>query len=431
MGAVGEDGASRQAGRQLCLVCGFARYSSATDPLTEAHSPEHSPYPLSRARPYLYSENARTGSHHGEAATRLPIRRRQLSTISSGWSENAVAIRSVGSFATAGSALHRANPCACVTAFGYTPSGGLCGAVRHERSNRKGTMKVLLTGGVGDLGQALIPSLLENGDIPVILDIRDPLNLKREVTFFHGSVLDRSRLKEYLHGCDCIVHIAAWHGIHEARGEKSAYDFFDLNVRGAFEVFQAAASVGIDKIIYISTTSVYRPDTLYGRSKLMGECIAENYGKYNNMNVITLRPRGFIPFWNRGVYTKYSDWAKWFWRGAVHIDDVAAAVMLALDLISRRQLRPHLVLTLDSAYEYTEADLDHWDADGVGSTFRKHYPQYYDLALSYGLDPALKPNRLDISEAVRWLGYRPAYSLASLLSELAAYGDGGPPRSTQ
>jgi hypothetical protein len=92
-------------------------------------------------------------------------------------------------------------------------------------------MKVLLTGGVGDLGQALIPSLLENGDIPVILDIRAPLNLKREVTFFHGSVLDRSRLKEYFHGCDCIVHIAAWHGIHEARGAKKAYDFFDLNVR--------------------------------------------------------------------------------------------------------------------------------------------------------------------------------------------------------
>ncbi len=31
-------------------------------------------------------------------------------------------------------------------------------------------MKILLTGGVGDIGQ-LIPNLLKNGDIPVILDI--------------------------------------------------------------------------------------------------------------------------------------------------------------------------------------------------------------------------------------------------------------------
>ena len=41
------------------------------------------------------------------------------------------------------------------------------------------------------------------------------------------------------------------------------------------------------------------------------------------------------------------------------------------------------------------------------------------------------PTRLDISETVRWLGYKPSYSLANLLSELAAYGDRGPPLLTQ
>jgi nucleoside-diphosphate-sugar epimerase len=289
-------------------------------------------------------------------------------------------------------------------------------------------MKVLLTGGAGDLGQTLVPRLLAKGDTPVILDIRTPWELNQAGMFIHGSILDRSKLKEYLRGCDCIVHIAAWHGIHEARGEKGAYDFFDLNVRGTFEVFEAAASLGIDKIIYISTTSIRRPDTLYGRSKILAERIAEDYGKYSNMNLITLRPRGFIPFWNRDVYTKYSEWAQWFWRGAVHIDDVASAVMLGVDVICRRQVGHRLILTLDSAYEYTDADLDQWDADGAGSTFRKRYPEYYDLALSYGLDPALKPSKLDISDTVRWLGYKPSYSLARLLSELAAYGDRGPPR---
>ena len=126
--------------------------------------------------------------------------------------------------------------------------------------------------------------------------------------------------------------------------------------------------------------------------------------------------------------TRYRDWAAWFWKGAVHIDDVASAVLLSLDLMSRRQIGQPLVLTLDSAYEYTDADLDHWDASGPGTTFRKHYDEYYDLALTHGLDPAAKPTRLDISETVRWLGYKPTYSLANLLSELAAYGDSGPPR---
>jgi len=104
---------------------------------------------------------------------------------------------------------------------------------------------------------------------------------------------------------------------------------------------------------------------------------------------------------------------------------------MSLDLLSRRQLDRQLILTLDSAYEYTDVDLDHWDAEGPGSTFRKYYSQYYDLALSYGLDPALKPIKLDISETVRWLDYKPAYSLANLLSELAAFGDGGPPHLTE
>jgi nucleoside-diphosphate-sugar epimerase len=309
----------------------------------------------------------------------------------------------------------------CADSLRPDTQGGQGGASQREKA-----MKIVLTGGSGDLGQTLVPRLVGNGDSPVILDVRAPSDSQPEVTFIQGSILDRSTLKDSLRGCDCIVHIAAWHGIHE--GEKDAYDFFDLNVRGTFEVFEAAASAGINRIVYISTTSVYRPDTLYGRSKVLAERIAEDYSKYPNMNVITLRPRGFIPFWNHNVYTKYSDWARWFWKGAVHIDDVATAVMGSLDLISRRKLERHLVLTLDSAYEYSDDDLKRWDEDGAGSTFRKHYPERYDLALSYGLDPARKPTKLDISATISWLGYKPTYSLANLLFELAAYGDGGPPR---
>ena len=289
-------------------------------------------------------------------------------------------------------------------------------------------MKILLTGGAGDLGQVLAPRLTARGDTPVILDVRPPASMARDAVFMPGSILDRPALQRATLGCDCIVHIAAWHGIHESRGEKDAYAFFDLNVLGVFEVFEAAASRGIKKIVHISTTSVDRPDTLYGRSKILGERIAEDYRRCGDMEVIILRPRAFIPFWNRDVYATYSDWARWFGKGAVHIDDVATAVMDSIDLLASRRLDGQLILTLDGAYEYTDTDLAHWDAAGAGSTFRKYYAEYYDLALSHGLDPTRKPARLDISEAVRWLGYRPSFSLARLLQELSAYGDGGPPR---
>jgi uronate dehydrogenase len=116
--------------------------------------------------------------------------------------------------------------------------------------------------------------------------------------FIEGSVLDRSKLTEIFRGCDSIVHIAAWHGIDEDRGDKDAHDFFDLNVRGTFEVFEAVALAGVGKVIFISTTSVYRPDTRYGSSKVLAELIAEDYRNHRLMNVVTLRPRGFIPYWD-------------------------------------------------------------------------------------------------------------------------------------
>jgi nucleoside-diphosphate-sugar epimerase len=88
------------------------------------------------------------------------------------------------------------------------------------------TMKVLLTGGSGDLGQTLVPMLLDKGHTPVILDVRTPPpDLKQKGVFIQGSIIDRSKLKEFFIGCDSIVHIAAWHGIHEVRGTKNAYDF--------------------------------------------------------------------------------------------------------------------------------------------------------------------------------------------------------------
>jgi len=63
---------------------------------------------------------------------------------------------------------------------------------------------------------------------------------------------------------------------------------------------------------------------------------------------------------------------------------------------------------------------------GANPTFGNKSADVADL-----IDPVLKPAKLDISATVRWLGYKPTYSVASLLSELAAYGDIGPPQLAQ
>lgn len=167
-------------------------------------------------------------------------------------------------------------------------------------------MRVLLTGGPGDLGQTLAPLLRAASDTSVELDLREPAS---DTLFIRGSVLDRAHLQDWLGGIDAIDHIAAWHGTHESRGEEDAYDFFDLNVRGMFEVFEAASRAGVRNVVHISTTSLHWPDTLYARSRIIPQRIAADYAAHHAMNVITLRPRGFIPYWNLTVYTRYRDWA--------------------------------------------------------------------------------------------------------------------------
>ncbi len=286
-------------------------------------------------------------------------------------------------------------------------------------------MQVLLTGGSGDLGTVLTPMLEARGDTPLRLDIVPPRDDRG--VYVAGSILDRAGLSRALESVACVVHIAAWHGIHDATGQKDVYAFWDLNVTGTFNVFEATARAGVTNIVYISSTSVRNRESVYGHTKVLGEEMARTYAARHAMNVVMLRPRGFIPHWNRATYHSFVEWAQWFWRGAVHIDDVAQAVLQSIDLVSRTTLEQPPTLAVDSAYEYTDDDLAAWDRDGPGTTFRTYYRQYEDVARQHGLQPEEKPFKYDITETRAWLGYEPRYSLRNLLEELQRYGPAGPP----
>ena len=289
-------------------------------------------------------------------------------------------------------------------------------------------MRIVLTGGSGDLASVLTPGLEARGHTPVRLDIVPPRD--RRGVYVAGSVLDRAGLAACLAGADCVVHIAAWHGVHETAAPplgKDVYAFWDLNVTGTFNVCEAAARAGVAKLVYVSSTSVRNRHGVYGHTKVMGEEVAHSYAGRHAMNVVVLRPRGFIPHWNRAVYDSFVDWLKWFWRGAVHIDDVARAVVQSLDLLSTTRLETPPVLTVDGAYEYTDEDLANWDAQGPGSSFRRYYAAYEALVRRWGLVPEDKPFTYDLTETRRRLGYRPRYSLMDALRELERHGPAGPP----
>ena len=291
-------------------------------------------------------------------------------------------------------------------------------------------MRIFLTGGAGDLGQVLCRSITGMGKTPVVFDVRDSSDRTSEAEeFICGSILERGQVRDALESIDLVVHIAAWHGIHEFKKEKTDWEFFDLNVAGTFNVFQSCLEAGIKKVVFISSTSVDDRFGIYGQTKVIGEELATYFANRHDMEIIILRPRAFIPPYNKEVYSEFIEWAKWFSKGAVHISDVAQAVIKSIELLiddSRKAMSFPLTFTVDGAYEYTDEDLASWDKDGAGTTFKKYYGQFYDLAVNSGLDPTLKPTKLDISETRRVLNYRPLYSMKTLLLELKMYGVKGP-----
>ena len=280
--------------------------------------------------------------------------------------------------------------------------------------------RILLTGGSGDLGQILAPQLLEKGYNVRNIDIAPSKETVKDsgVEDITASILERDKVEHAMQGVDVVIHIAAWHGIHEP--ERTPYDFHDLNVTGTMNVFEAAAKAGCKKVVFVSSTSVSKPYSVYGHSKILNEEQARAYSHRHGMDIVILRPRAFIPSWNRTVYKTFADWANWFMRGAVHIDDVAAATLLATEYVQTHDLAPNVpLLPLDGGYEYTQDDLETWDEKGEGSTFIGHYGQQaFDLLKANGINPAKKPKVLDISQTRKTLGYAPAYSLKSLIEEV-------------
>lgn len=301
-------------------------------------------------------------------------------------------------------------------------------------------MRVLLTGGAGDLGQFLCKSLTGMGHTPVVFDVRRPADANDDdrskalgvpsIEFIEGSVLHREQVKSALNGVDVIAHLAELHSIEDDPKELDASEFWDFNVCGTFNVFYAAAESGIKNVVLLSSTRVAERFGVYGHTKFIAEEVANVYAFRQGTNVVTLRPRSFVPPWNQEVYSSFVDWARSFARGAVHISDVAQSVVKSIELLNSLvdgfDERAPLCLTVDGKYEYSDDDLASWDADGPGTTFRKHYAQFYDLAVAMGLDPTRKPVKLEIRKTTKALNYRPLYSMKTLLMELRQYGAAGP-----
>ena len=180
-------------------------------------------------------------------------------------------------------------------------------------------MRVFITGGSGFLGFHMANKLLEKGYEVKLYDIADydPNDYIKEVEFVKGDVRDYESLKNAMRGTDAVIHAAA------ALPLWKPYDIFSTNVQGTALVLKSAESLGIERVVYISSTAVYGiPDKVpmkeddplegvgaYGESKIMAEKICEAYRK-EGMVVPVIRPKTFIGTGRLGVFEILFDWVK-------------------------------------------------------------------------------------------------------------------------
>ncbi len=114
-------------------------------------------------------------------------------------------------------------------------------------------MRILITGAGGTLGMALAPALAEAGHEPVLFDVQ-PLESQYEVV--RGDVRRAEDVRSAAKGTELIVHTAAIHGIHLR--DHTPQDFYDLNLTGTFNVWEAAVEAGVRGLVFSSTMGIYK-----------------------------------------------------------------------------------------------------------------------------------------------------------------------------
>jgi len=169
---------------------------------------------------------------------------------------------------------------------------------------------ILITGGTGSLGKALIKRLKQY-DCKIIVYSRDEgkqaLSFGNDSSIIRviGDVRDYKKLDVTMkrHKPDYVIHTGALKRIDDM--EFYPDECVKTNVKGSENVAIASEQNGIKKCILISTDKACQPINVYGSSKFIAERIFTNYDYNSNSTIFAsvrygnvIASRGsFIPLW--------------------------------------------------------------------------------------------------------------------------------------
>lgn len=159
-------------------------------------------------------------------------------------------------------------------------------------------MKAFVTGGAGFIGSNLVDRLLSRGHEVVVFDNLSTGHLsflaeatkKPRFSFVKGDVLDQTALDKAMTGCDFVFHLAANADVRFGLGQPRRD--LEQNTIATSNVLEAMRANKVQKIAFSSTGSIYgeaqvipTPEnaplpiqtSLYGASKMAGECLISAY----------------------------------------------------------------------------------------------------------------------------------------------------------
>ena len=169
---------------------------------------------------------------------------------------------------------------------------------------------VFVTGGAGTIGSHIVDQLLDAGAAHI--DVLDNLvrgryaNLEEaldrgRVTLHEGDIRDRSLVRRLTAGKDLVFHEAAIRITQCAEDPRLA---LEVLVDGTFTVVEAAAELGVSKLISASSASVYglaeefptterhhhhNNDTFYGAAKSFNEGMIRSFRAMKGLDFVILR----------------------------------------------------------------------------------------------------------------------------------------------
>jgi len=171
-------------------------------------------------------------------------------------------------------------------------------------------MKILVTGGLGKVGQWVVRELLHAPAHEITVLDRLPGPDRSAVKYLVGNVQDLGEVMEAIIGCEAVIHLAAIHNPNIATTSVT----YETNVIGTFNVHHAAFRLGVKRVVSASSNAVVgwsygdrfvpdylpidedhpnRPEDVYGLSKEIGETIARSYA-HKGLETVMLRPSGVV-----------------------------------------------------------------------------------------------------------------------------------------